>query len=324
MSNMKTHDVLKNAVLVLVFLINTTMHAQKIDSMVVVPSSPIGVNDTIKIYVYNSFTSGACAGAAYYSISGFNVMASALHCQGALTVICTDIDTIIINPPHAIGNYRVSFVLNAGFGGPPCTPGIVPNDFDTTYFTVGTNLAPVISAISDDTTCKNMNSGPLAFTLSDEDIGSLVINASSDNQTLVANSNINFAGSGSNRTVTVTPTANQLGIANIKIVVEDNKSLRDSIVFGVYVKECTVGISKATNMDLELYPNPSDGKVTIDFGRKHSKVNLSLSNISGQVINYWTYKQVDELELNLGVKAGVYVLKISTNQDEAVFRLLVE
>ena len=112
---MKTHYSLKLLMTGLMFLLNATIQAQQIDSMVVNPSSPIGVNDTVKVYVYNSFTNGACDGAAYYSISGFNVMANALHCQGALTVICTDIDTIVLNPPHTMGNYRVSFVLNSEF-----------------------------------------------------------------------------------------------------------------------------------------------------------------------------------------------------------------
>ena len=309
---------------ILLFFLHSIVYGQQIDSMLVSPSSTVGVNDTVKIFMYSTFSSGGCAGTANYSKTGFNIMANALHCQGALTVICTDIDTILINPPHVKGTYRVSFVLNSGFGGPPCTPGFVPNDYDTVYFTVGANLPPAISTISDDTTCKNTSLGPLAFTVNDENIGSLVITAYSDNQALVANNNINISGTGANRMVSVTPSSNQLGSANIKIVVTDNQNMKDSVEFTVYVEDCTVGISKAQYTGIEVFPNPSKGEVTIYLGSTYSQVELSLNDLSGLLLHKWFYNKVEEIDLHIKEASGVYFLRISTEKGETVYRLVLE
>src|SRR5437870_11523779 len=51
--------------------------------------------------------------------------------------------------------------------------------------------------------------------------GSLTVSGSSSNPTLVPNSGIVFGGSGSSRTVTVTPAANQTGTATISVTVSD-------------------------------------------------------------------------------------------------------
>src|SRR5262249_45803931 len=66
-------------------------------------------------------------------------------------------------------------------------------------------------------------SGAIAFTVSDAETapGSLTVTGSSNNTSLVPNANIVFGGSGANRTVTVTPAANQNGTATITVNVSD-------------------------------------------------------------------------------------------------------
>jgi gliding motility-associated-like protein len=65
--------------------------------------------------------------------------------------------------------------------------------------------------------------GPLAFTVGDVEtaVGSLTLTRVSDNLALVPNANVVFGGSLASRTVTVTPLANQTGVANITITVND-------------------------------------------------------------------------------------------------------
>ena len=54
-------------------------------------------------------------------------------------------------------------------------------------------------------------------------VGGLILTGSSSNPTLVPNGNIVFGGSGANRTVTITPAANQAGAATIAITVSDGE-----------------------------------------------------------------------------------------------------
>lgn len=98
------------------------------------------------------------------------------------------------------------------------------------------NTAPAISAIADQTISVNSSTGPLAFTIGDAETAadSLTISASSSNPLLVPNANLSFGGSGSNRTVTVTPAANQSGSATITIAVTDG-ALSASTAFNLNV-----------------------------------------------------------------------------------------
>ena len=86
---------------------------------------------------------------------------------------------------------------------------------------------PTITAIADQTTLTNTPTAALAFTISDSDtpIGSLTLSNTSSNPTLVPTNNIVFGGSVSNRTVTVTPAADQSGTATISVFVSDGTNV---------------------------------------------------------------------------------------------------
>lgn len=85
------------------------------------------------------------------------------------------------------------------------------------------NAAPTISAISSIAINANSSSAPIAFTIGDAETsaGSLSVSATSSNTVLVPNSGIVHGGSGANRTVTVSPSANQTGTATITLAVSD-------------------------------------------------------------------------------------------------------
>src|SRR5207247_1060951 len=71
----------------------------------------------------------------------------------------------------------------------------------------GTNIPPTISIIPNQSTTDGTPAGPFNFTIGDVETAaaSLTVSGSSSNPALVPNANIVFGGSGSNRTVTVTP-----------------------------------------------------------------------------------------------------------------------
>jgi hypothetical protein len=92
-------------------------------------------------------------------------------------------------------------------------------------FEAGTaaNTPPTLSNITDKTTNINIPTGPISFTIGDAQTppGGLTVSGGSSNQTLVPNGNIVFGGSGTNRTVTITPAAGQSGNTTITISVSD-------------------------------------------------------------------------------------------------------
>ena len=72
---------------------------------------------------------------------------------------------------------------------------------------------PTISAIGDQSTIEDTVTGAIAFTVDDAETvaDSLIVTASSNNQTLIPNANITLGGSGASRTIDILPGTNQFG-----------------------------------------------------------------------------------------------------------------
>ena len=87
------------------------------------------------------------------------------------------------------------------------------------------NDAPGISGVDNVETAEDTPVGPLAFTVSDmdTDVDLLTTSATSDNQRLLPDGNILLGGSGSDRTVLLTPAANQAGLATVTLYVSDGE-----------------------------------------------------------------------------------------------------
>ena len=68
---------------------------------------------------------------------------------------------------------------------------------------------PTVSAIANATNPEDVPEGPIAFTVGDAETspGALVVTATSSDQTLVPASGLTLAGTGTNRTLTITPAA---------------------------------------------------------------------------------------------------------------------
>ena len=85
------------------------------------------------------------------------------------------------------------------------------------------NDAPTISRITSQSTNEDTPTNPISFTIGDIDtaLDSLTVSRSSGNQTLVPDSAISLGGSGADRTLTITPAANQSGTALITVSVSE-------------------------------------------------------------------------------------------------------
>jgi len=88
----------------------------------------------------------------------------------------------------------------------------------STSFTIGVG-APSISAIPSQIAVTNTPTGAIAFTVSDPEGDSLTLSSNYTNPGLI--SSVVFGGSGANRTVTVTPAADQQGVSTITVTATD-------------------------------------------------------------------------------------------------------
>jgi hypothetical protein len=105
------------------------------------------------------------------------------------------------------------------------------SSFTVTVQPAAGNTAPTISAIANQTVTANQATAAIGFTIGDAETaaGNLTVSGSSSSTTLVPNGNIVFGGSGANRTVKVTPAANQTGSAQITVSVSDGTASASSV-----------------------------------------------------------------------------------------------
>ncbi|HUU32541.1 MAG TPA: zinc-dependent metalloprotease family protein [Vicinamibacterales bacterium] len=160
---------------------------------------------------------------------------------------------------------------------------------------VGGGSAPTISTIGNATTNEDTATAPMAFTIGDAETAaaSLVVTAVSDTTALVPNNGAALAlgGSGANRTLVVTPAANQFGTATITVTVSDG-ALTASRSFTLTVASVndapTVGAIGATTTaeDTPLTINVTVGDADTPLGNlvlQASSSNTALVPVSGVV-----------------------------------------
>lgn len=144
------------------------------------------------------------------------------------------------------------------------------------------NDVPTISSVVDTSTDEDSTVGPISFTVGDVDtsLGSLILQGNSSNTTLVNNTSILFGGSGSERTMTITPVENQSGIATITLTVSDGiDTARQSFILIVNAVNDAPSFSKG--MDISVNKGSREQSI-----KNWAKNILQGPNEAGQVINF--------------------------------------
>jgi hypothetical protein len=149
--------------------------------------------------------------------------------RGSVTVISGPANgTTSVNT----SNGRVTYTPNADFSGTDSFQYRVADaegltDTATVTVTVrNINDPPTITPIPNQTIDEDGSTGALSFTVGDEETApaDFSVTAGSSNTTLVPNANLALGGSGANRSITVTPAANQNGSTTIKVTVSDGEA----------------------------------------------------------------------------------------------------
>ncbi|MGC8743067.1 MAG: hypothetical protein ACP5T0_04220 [Verrucomicrobiia bacterium] len=136
-------------------------------------------------------------------------------------------------PPVDI--WAFSLRENSGIGSLTIDDLKIGTSFDRVY--VAPNFPPAVSQIANQTIQMNHSTGTIPFTVSDDwtPANNLLITAASTNTDLIPTANIVLSGTGTNRTVTVTPISGQTGESLITITVTDDSGESASVSFLVTV-----------------------------------------------------------------------------------------
>ncbi|WP_254512328.1 beta strand repeat-containing protein [Anatilimnocola floriformis] len=148
--------------------------------------------------------------------------------------------------------------------------------------------APTISAIDDLTTNEDTATAAIPFTVGDAEtpVANLTVTAVSDNATLVPNNaaNITLGGSGSARTIVITPAANQSGTATITVTVTDGDNQTATETFVVTVAPINDAPTITGAADITTLEDTATAAQTITVGDiETAAADLTVSATSSDV-----------------------------------------
>ncbi len=156
--------------------------------------------------------------------TGGNATDFAVNAAGMTTSLASGTSTTfsVVFTPAAVGTRSTTLQISSDD-----SAALV---FSIALSGTGTNNAPTLSSLSNQTINEDNDTGALSFTVGDVETAAsaLTLTGASSNTTLVPNANITFGGSGASRTVTVVPAANQNGTATITVTVSDGTTTTNS------------------------------------------------------------------------------------------------
>lgn len=211
---------------------------------------------------------------------------------GSLTVSGTSSNTTLVPDGNisfggADADRTVSITPTAGQSGTTTIEITVSDgdDITSTSFTLtvsAVNGPPTISSIADQSTPENTPTAAIAFTIGDAETpaNNLTVSGTSTNTTLVPNANISFAGTGTDRTVTITPANGQSGTTTIEITVDDGTdAVSTSFTLTVSAVNDLPTISAITNQSTP--ENTPAGPIAFTIGDTETPAdNLTVSGTS--------------------------------------------
>ena len=88
----------------------------------------------------------------------------------------------------------------------------------------------------------------------------------------------------------------------------------------VEVKDCSVGINEATQKQLLLFPNPTNGFLQLETTAPHKITHINLHDITGKLL-----QQFQNLPIDIsGYATGAYILSIRFNDGTIMYRKVVK
>jgi len=75
---------------------------------------------------------------------------------------------------------------------------------------------------------------------------------------------------------------------------------------------------------ITVYPNPTNGEISIHLGANYNDLNVIIRNLLGQDILKKTYSGSNILQLNIPGEAGVYFIEVRAGDKNAMLKVMKE
>jgi hypothetical protein len=127
----------------------------------------------------------------------------------------------------------------------------------------------------------------------------------------------NFAPIVGETSSTFTATTN----GNYAVQLSGNNYLDTSVCFNLRI----VGIVENSFTDkFNIFPNPTSGNLIVVFDAMQEELNISLYALDGKLLEIRSAKNITNLSFEIDAPAGIYLLKMYNNDQEAVVKVVKE
>jgi hypothetical protein len=92
----------------------------------------------------------------------------------------------------------------------------------------------------------------------------------------------------------------------------------------IQVVPAPVSLVEVSNSSLGVFPNPTNGHVSLDLTQCKDAIELKVMDLNGKVIHSMLYQKNQLIDLNFEGPAGIYLLSIESGDKKAVIRLIKE
>jgi hypothetical protein len=87
----------------------------------------------------------------------------------------------------------------------------------------------------------------------------------------------------------------------------------------------TVGIiENSFGEELVVYPNPTNGDLSINLGSSYENAQVIITDISGKLIDSKNIIQTQVINLSIQEPAGVYLVSVQSDDRKVIIRLIKE
>ena len=81
-------------------------------------------------------------------------------------------------------------------------------------------------------------------------------------------------------------------------------------------------MESGVEQSIKVYPNPNDGKFTIDMGFAVPKLDVTISNIYGQVIQKLNFRNQQVLDIELLEDKGIYFITLNSIKKQTILKVI--
>ena len=114
-----------------------------------------------------------------------------------------------------------------------------------------------------------------------------------------------------------------VGVTTQTFIATDSLGNDDTCSFDITVQSCA-GISENDGLTgLYVYPNPAQENINIVLGAQYEKIELCMTNLSGQIIYSQEYQHKNMINLSLEeLPAGIYFMVIIADEESKVVKVV--